>query len=87
MGTIEANTLADANLLILAGAVVGLIIWILVSYFVDRAADRKNRSFTSFFLIAFFVLSPATLNDHDGDTFNNHRFVDMVSPSWSSWAA
>jgi hypothetical protein len=35
--------------------VVGLILWILICYFVGRAADRKNRSFTSFFLIPFFV--------------------------------
>lgn len=48
-------------LAILAVAIVGLIIWILVVcyYFVGRAADRKDRSFTAFFLIAFFV-SPIT---------------------------
>jgi hypothetical protein len=46
---------SDTDLAILAGAIVGLLIWILVSYFVGRAADRKHRSFMSFFLVAFFV--------------------------------
>jgi hypothetical protein len=56
MGTIAATwSTSDTRLAILAGAIVGLIIWILISYFVGRAADHKNRSFTSFFLIAFFV--------------------------------
>jgi hypothetical protein len=56
MGTIAATwSTSDTRLAILAGAIVGLIIWILISYFVGRAADHKNRSFTSFFLIAFFI--------------------------------
>jgi hypothetical protein len=56
MGTIATTwSTSDTNLAILAGAIVGLVIWILVSYFVGRAADRKHRSFMSFFLISFFV--------------------------------
>ena|ERR1019366_6514395 len=53
--TWSAWSASERRLAIVAGTVVGLIIWILVSYFVARAADRKNRSFTSFFFIAFFV--------------------------------
>jgi MFS family permease len=56
VGTISATwSTSDTNLAILAGSIVGLIIWILISYFVGRAADRKDRSFTAFFLIAFLV--------------------------------
>jgi MFS family permease len=44
-----------AALAILIGAIVGLIIWIVLCYFIGRAAERKNRSYASFFLIAFFV--------------------------------
>jgi hypothetical protein len=56
METIAATwSTGAAGWAILAGGIVGLIIWILVSYFVGRAADRKNRSFASFFLVAFFV--------------------------------
>ena len=29
-------------------------------------------------------LSPATLDDHEGDTVGEHEFVNMLSPSWSS---
>ena len=45
----------DIDLAILAGAIVAFIIWVLVSHFVGRAADRKHRSFTAFFLHCFFV--------------------------------
>jgi hypothetical protein len=55
MGTVKASGFTSTDLAILAGAVLGLIFWILISYFVGRAADRKNRSFASFFLISFFV--------------------------------
>jgi hypothetical protein len=48
------NTRAS-GLAILGGSIVALVVWILICYFVGRAGDRKHRSFTSFFLIAFFV--------------------------------
>jgi hypothetical protein len=31
----------------------------------------------------FLCLSPATLNDHEGVTFAEHGFVNMVSPRFS----
>jgi len=29
-------------------------------------------------------LSPATFDEHEGDTIDEHRFVNVLSPSWSS---
>jgi hypothetical protein len=28
-------------------------------------------------------LSPATVDDHEGDTVGEHEFVNMLSPWWS----
>jgi hypothetical protein len=28
-------------------------------------------------------VSPAKLDEHEGDTMDEHRFVNMLSPSWS----
>jgi hypothetical protein len=32
----------------------------------------------------FCVVSPATFDEHEGDTIDEHRFVSVLSPSWSS---
>ena len=32
-------------------------------------------------------MSPAMLDDHEGDTFAEHEFVIMLSPWWSSLAS
>jgi hypothetical protein len=29
------------------------------------------------------MVSPATLNDHEGVTLREHQFVNVLSPSWS----
>jgi hypothetical protein len=33
------------------------------------------------------MLSPATLDDHQGDTVSEHEFVNMLSPWWSLLAS
>jgi hypothetical protein len=55
MGLTAEISRATAGLLILAGAIVVVAIWVMVAVFVGRAAERKNRSFMSFFLIALFI--------------------------------
>lgn len=32
-------------------------------------------------------VSPATLDDHEGDTVGEHEFVNMLSPWWSLLAS
>jgi hypothetical protein len=32
-------------------------------------------------------LSPATLDDHEGDTVGEHEFMTMLSPWWSLLAS
>jgi hypothetical protein len=32
-------------------------------------------------------LSPATLDDHEGDTVGEHEFMNMLSPWWSLLAS
>jgi hypothetical protein len=29
-------------------------------------------------------MSAATFDEHEGDTFPEHRFMNVLSPSWSS---
>jgi len=29
------------------------------------------------------LVSPATVDDHEGDTVGEHEFVNMLSPWWS----
>jgi hypothetical protein len=31
-------------------------------------------------------VSPVTLDEHEGATLHEHQFVEMLSPSWSTWA-
>jgi hypothetical protein len=44
---------ADVAVVVIVGLLI--IAWLVVSYFVGRAAEKKNRSFASFFLIALLV--------------------------------
>lgn len=32
-------------------------------------------------------MSPARLDEHEGDRFGEHEFVNMLSPWWSSLAS
>jgi hypothetical protein len=50
----------------------------------DRCADRRVAVFTGYPELPD-PLSPATLNDHEGVTLREHVFVNVLSPSCSSW--
>jgi hypothetical protein len=45
----------------------------------DAHPHNENRK-----LVAH-LLSPATFDEHQGDTITEHRFVNVLSPSCSSW--
>ena len=44
-------------------------------------------SFTIRMSRSAWLLSAATFDGHEDDTFHEHEFVNMVSPSWTSAVA
>jgi hypothetical protein len=44
---------------------------------------RRARTFQHQVAYDATGLSPATVDDHEGDTVGEHEFVNMLSPWWS----
>lgn len=48
---------------------------------------RQSEATSEVFFLGRSPVSPATLDDHEGDTVREHEFVNMLSPWWSLLAS